>query len=66
MKLQTTELAIDLDRLTSEMFLDPTSTVVDLPGFLEGFEIPDAPEFALWKDRQQARLLPQFKETLLS
>ena len=29
-----------------------------MAGFLDGFEIPDSGEFGLWKDRQQARLLP--------
>jgi tetratricopeptide (TPR) repeat protein len=37
---------------------------LDVAGFLDGFEITDAPEFTLWKDRQQAGLLPFIREGL--
>jgi DNA-binding SARP family transcriptional activator/tetratricopeptide (TPR) repeat protein len=34
-------------------------------GFLEGFVIPDAPEFERWKDEWQARLLPRIRDCLV-
>jgi tetratricopeptide (TPR) repeat protein len=43
--------AESLDHLLNEEF--------EIAGFLEGFEIPDSREFALWKDRIQARFLPK-------
>ena len=59
-------IALDLDRLLAG---DIISTVareaLEIAGFLEGFEIPGAVEFALWKDRQQARLLPAIKAGLV-
>jgi type II secretory pathway predicted ATPase ExeA/tetratricopeptide (TPR) repeat protein len=33
--------------------------------FLDGFDIVDSAEFTLWKDQQQARLLPIIKDALL-
>ena len=65
-RIRTTDLVLDVDQLTARHIHGSDALgMVDLPGFLEGFEIPDAPEFALWKDRHQARLLPQFKEALV-
>jgi DNA-binding SARP family transcriptional activator/tetratricopeptide (TPR) repeat protein len=59
-------LALDLERLqTGEILGDDKRAALEVAAFLEGFEIPDAPEFALWKDRQQARLLPAIKDALV-
>lgn len=59
-------LTLDLDRLVARDILGTeTSGLLDVASFLDGFEIPDAPEFALWKDRQQARLLPLIKNALV-
>ncbi len=53
-------LDLDLDRLMSGDILGTeVETPLEIAGFLEGFEIPDSGEFALWKDREQARLLPR-------
>jgi len=38
---------------------DVAGSEIEIAGFLEGFEIPDSREFALWRDRIQARLLPR-------
>ena len=52
-------VAMDLDRLAAGDILG--SEVVpplEVAAFLDGFDIPESGEFTLWKDRQQARLLP--------
>jgi DNA-binding SARP family transcriptional activator/type II secretory pathway predicted ATPase ExeA len=64
--LASGRLALDLDRLVSGDILGTEVTgPLRVAAFLEGFEIPDAGEFALWKDRQQARLLPSIKDALI-
>ena len=64
--LDRDHLSLDLERLVSKDVLGcETSGALDVAPFLEGFDIPDAPEFAMWKDRQQARLLPMVKDALL-
>ena len=65
-RLRTTQITTDVDQLLAR---DKTSSegleTLDVGGFLDGFDIPDAPEFSLWKDRQQARLLPLIKDALV-
>jgi DNA-binding SARP family transcriptional activator/tetratricopeptide (TPR) repeat protein len=52
-------LELDLDRLAAgDVAGSETSSPLEVASFLEGFDIPDAGEFGLWKDRQQARWLP--------
>ena len=59
-------VTLDLDRLLARDILGTETTGwLDVASFLDGFEIPDAPEFAMWKDRQQARLLPTIKDALV-
>jgi DNA-binding SARP family transcriptional activator/tetratricopeptide (TPR) repeat protein len=59
-------VALDLDRLLAgDVLGEETSGPLEVAAFLDGFEIPGAPEFALWKDRQQARLLPTIKDALV-
>ena len=58
--LKAGQLTLDLGRLlTGDVLGSESEPPLELAGFLEGFEIPDAGEFGLWKDREQARLLPQ-------
>jgi DNA-binding SARP family transcriptional activator/tetratricopeptide (TPR) repeat protein len=58
-------IALDLDRLVAGDVLGTEVTgKLEVAEFLEGFDIPDAVEFAMWKDRQQARLLPAIKDAL--
>ena len=65
-KLHAETLALDLERLSSgDVLGSDTTGVLEVAGFLDGFDILDAPEFAIWKDRQQSRLLPLIKEGLL-
>ncbi len=64
--LPSGHVALDLDRLLVGDFLgEETSGPLEVAAFLDGFEIPGAREFSLWKDRQQARLLPAIKDALL-
>ncbi len=59
-------VAMDLDRLAAGDILG--SEVVqplEVAAFLDGFDIPESGEFTLWKDRQQARLLPAIKDALV-
>jgi DNA-binding SARP family transcriptional activator/tetratricopeptide (TPR) repeat protein len=59
-------IALDLDRLLAGDVLGSEVTdKLEVAAFLEGFDIPDAAEFMLWKDRQQARLLPAIKDALV-
>jgi DNA-binding SARP family transcriptional activator/tetratricopeptide (TPR) repeat protein len=64
--LHRQRLTLDLDRLlTTDILGSETTGLLDVAGFLDGFDIPDSSEFALWKDRQQARLLPMIKNALV-
>lgn len=59
-------VSLDLDRLIAgDVLGEETSGPLEVAAFLEGFEIPGAREFGLWKDRQQARLLPAIKDALV-
>ena len=51
-RLAAGRLHLDLDRLRSGEIIgtDPFKPL-EIAGFLEGFDIPDAHEFSLWKDR---------------
>ena len=53
-------LELDLDRLKADRVLGTElERPLEIAGFLDGFEIPDSTEFALWKDREHARWLPR-------
>jgi DNA-binding SARP family transcriptional activator/tetratricopeptide (TPR) repeat protein len=57
---------LDLDRLLGGDVLGSEITgPLEVANFLDGFDITDAGEFAIWKDRQQARLLPAIKDALV-
>src|SRR5690349_17126768 len=59
-------IATDLDQLRCGELSDAEArTRVDISNFLDGFDLPDTTEFALWKDRQQAALLPQLRDALV-
>jgi len=59
-------LRLDLERLLSGDILGSDhSAPLEVSAFLDGFDIADSSEFALWKDRQQARFLPAIKEALV-
>ena len=57
---------LDLNRLLAgEIMATATQEALEVSGFLEGFDIPDAAEFGLWKDRQQGNYLPAIKVGLV-
>jgi DNA-binding SARP family transcriptional activator/tetratricopeptide (TPR) repeat protein/type II secretory pathway predicted ATPase ExeA len=59
-------VTLDLDRLQSGDVLGSEMTEpLQVAAFLDGFDIVDSVEFTLWKDQQQARLLPVIKDALL-
>ena len=55
----------DLDRLHSGNVDAGDGTPLEVAGFLQEFEIADAPAFQDWRDRQQAQLLPSIQSGLL-
>ncbi|MGH7535492.1 MAG: AAA family ATPase, partial [Gemmatimonadales bacterium] len=59
-------VALDLERLAKgDVLGNETIGPLEVAAFLDGFDIADASEFTLWKDRQQARLLPAIKDALV-
>jgi DNA-binding SARP family transcriptional activator/tetratricopeptide (TPR) repeat protein len=59
-------LDLDIDRLlTGDILGDEFQPPLEVCSFLEGFDLPDAGEFMLWRDRQQARLLPAIRDGLV-
>ena len=57
---------LDISRLESgEILGTDTREPLQVAGFLDGFEVPEAPEFALWKDRKSANLIPLIKAGLV-
>jgi DNA-binding SARP family transcriptional activator/tetratricopeptide (TPR) repeat protein len=59
-------VALDLERLLAGDILGSDVTgPLEVAAFLDGFDISESGEFALWKDRQQARLLPAIKGALI-
>src|SRR5690606_6595740 len=65
-RLAPSAVTTDLARLAAgDIFGDAGGGVLDVAGFLEGFEVADAVEFMLWKDRQQARWLPAIRDALV-
>jgi DNA-binding SARP family transcriptional activator/tetratricopeptide (TPR) repeat protein len=59
-------VALDLERLLAGDILGSDVTgPLEVAAFLDGFDIVESGEFALWKDRQQARLLPAIKGALI-
>jgi DNA-binding SARP family transcriptional activator/tetratricopeptide (TPR) repeat protein len=60
-------LQLDLDRLDAGRVLGAEGEAdLDIDAFLAGFEIPDAPEFGFWKEREHARRLPAIHAGLLT
>jgi predicted ATPase len=65
-QLVLSDLDLDLHRLTEGQLLETDLLpALELGGFLEDFDVPGAPEFALWRDQQQARWLPHIRDALL-
>ncbi len=61
-----TRLELDLDRLAAGNVLgDAVTPPLDVAGFLDGFEVPGAAEFMLWRERQRAKWLPLVRDALV-
>ena len=65
-KLSPGRIVVDVEQLFAADLRNSLSTnEVQIAGFLEGFEIPDSREFAIWKDRIHARLLPKLTNVFI-
>ena len=53
------DLALDLDPLEKGDIIGPDGeAVIDVDGFLRGFELDDCPEWSLWKEREHSHRMP--------
>ena len=61
------ELALDLDPLAKGEIIGPDGeAVIDVDGFLRGFELDDCPEWSLWKEREHSHRMPAIHAGLLT
>ncbi len=61
------ELALDLDILQKGEVIGPDGeAVIDVDGFLRGFELDDCPEWSLWKEREHSNRMPAIHAGLLT
>lgn len=59
-------VTLDVERLEhGDLFATLTMPEVEVQGFLQGFEVRDAQEYMIWRDRQHARWLPAIHRALL-
>ncbi|MGE0354213.1 MAG: AAA family ATPase [Gemmatimonadales bacterium] len=66
LRLALPDLAVDVRRLEAGDILgDDFTPALDVGRFLEDFEVPEAPDFTLWKDRQSARYTPLVRDALV-
>ncbi len=66
LRLVTTDLTLDLDRLAAgEVLGDADTPPLEVAGFLEDFEVGHAPEFMFWRDLMRARWLPHIRDALV-
>jgi len=62
-----TGLTFDLDYLESGQIIGADGEpLLDVDGFLRGFDIDDAPEFMFWKEREHVRRMPAVHAGLLA
>ncbi|MFL5505917.1 MAG: ATP-binding protein, partial [Gemmatimonadales bacterium] len=66
-RLRTDLVSLDLQRLISgDVLGNEVDGPLDVDGFLEGFELPDAMGFAHWKEGQRAGLVPHIHDALVT
>ena len=59
-------LSLDLDRLAADEIMgDDYTPPLEVAPLLADFDVPDAPEFMQWRDRQRARWLPKIRGALI-
>jgi DNA-binding SARP family transcriptional activator/tetratricopeptide (TPR) repeat protein len=60
------QLDVDLNRLDGGQILgDDVTPPLDVAAFLDGFEVPDAAGFMLWREQQRARWHPRIRDGLV-
>lgn len=60
------QLDLDLNRLDGGQILgDDVTPPLDVAAFLDGFEVPDAAGFMLWREQQRARWHPRIRDGLV-
>jgi DNA-binding SARP family transcriptional activator/tetratricopeptide (TPR) repeat protein len=60
------QLDVDLNRLDGGQILgDDVTPPLDVAAFLDGFEVPDAAGFMLWRETQRARWHPRIRDGLV-
>ena len=65
-RLRPGVVALDVDRLLKgEVLGTEFEERLDVDGFLQAFELPDAPPFSHWRDGEHARLLPNVRDALV-
>lgn len=65
-RLRPGAIVLDVDRLLrGEVLGSDVETPLDVDGFLQSFEVPDAPPFSHWRDAEHARLLPNVRDALV-
>ena len=65
-RLRPGVVALDVDRLLKgEVLGTEFEEPLDVDGFLQAFELPDAPPFSHWRDGEHARLLPNVRDALV-
>ena len=61
------DFELDLDRLEAGELIGPGGeAIIEVDGFLRGFDIDDAPDFCMWKEREHVRRLPTIHAGLLT
>lgn len=65
-RLHPDGVELDVDRLLrGDVLGNDTQVPLDVDGFLEGFEVPNALPFAHWRDAERSRLLPNVLDALV-
>ena len=65
-RLRPGVVSLDVDRLLKgEVLGTEFEEPLDVDGFLQAFEISDAPPFSHWRDGEHARLLPNVRDALV-
>ncbi|MCC7134397.1 MAG: AAA family ATPase [Gemmatimonadales bacterium] len=60
-------LEVDLDVLDAGAVVGPNGeALLEVDGFLRGFDVDDSPDFGLWKEREHTRRLPAVQAGLLT
>lgn len=65
-RLRPGAILVDVDRLLrGDVLGSDIEPPLDVDGFLQSFDLPDAPPFSHWRDAEHARLLPNVRDALV-